>query len=146
MISNIGADFSDDEDAKKTDTKLRDKKRNGYIYDKNKNTKNPDFDDQKKVSNGVGIATKTPSKNQSKNHVQSKLHKATREGLISVVKSVILDDGTLINSLDENGFCPLHIAAQYNRVQILSTLLDSGAVCHTYSVPDGVTPLHVASR
>ena len=77
---------------------------------------------------------------------QSELHKATEKGLLNVVKAVIRDDDSLISSHDENGFCPLHIAAIHNRTHVLQELLDFGADVDVLSIPDGVTPLHVACR
>jgi ankyrin repeat protein len=137
MFSNIGVDLSDEE------TKVNGKKNNSAASTERPNSKNRPLYVKTNGPRGLGSDKKTTP---HKSTAESRLHKAISEGLHSVVNSVIKKDESLMNSHDENGLFPLHIAAQFNRVQIVNTLLAFGANCDIFSIPDGVTPLHVACR
>ena len=57
----------------------------------------------------------------------------------------LLTQGVSPNAtLDEAMVTPLHFAAQSNRLEIASLLLEAGADIHAQSLPDGQTPLDIA--
>ena len=53
--------------------------------------------------------------------------KACREGIIDVVAKHLGDPNTALDELDAKGFAPLHYAARYQQIEIVSMLLNYGA-------------------
>ena len=81
------------------------------------------------------------------------LHQAASEGAIDIVKEHIrqLKIGGNeflygeINKENKKGFTPLHLAAMYNRKNIIKQLLDNGAQINKTGSYDELTPLHLAT-
>lgn len=54
----------------------------------------------------------------------------------------LLSEGSTVNQQDENGFSPMHAAASYNQVELLSVLISLGGDVHLRDA-EGDTPLLV---
>lgn len=52
---------------------------------------------------------------------------ACREGIVDVVRTLLQGSVPTINTLDEEGFAPLHYAARYDRAGIVQLLISAGA-------------------
>ena len=52
---------------------------------------------------------------------------ACREGIVDVVRKLLQGRVPTINSLDDEGFAPLHYAARYDRAAIVQLLISAGA-------------------
>lgn len=87
MFSNGAFEFSADENVKNVD--------------KNQNKRTKSYSAELKYAQNGFVKKQRNSSKRGKDSID--IHKATVEGLISVVKSVILDDGALVNSYDDEG-------------------------------------------
>lgn len=76
------------------------------------------------------------------------LHQACREGIVDVVRTLLHGSVPTINTLDEEGFAPLHYAARYDRATIVQLLINAGADLNVCSDGDNkfTTPLQIAAR
>lgn len=133
MFSNNAFEFSDNDN-----NNYNNAAENYVVKTKQKDTSSK----ESQVHNGY-IYTNAKNKKKRK-HLE--IYKATSEGLISVVRSLIIGDKSLVYECDEEGFYPIHIAAKYNRAQVVSILLEYGAECNMVSSEYGFSPLHMASR
>ena len=50
-----------------------------------------------------------------------------------------------MNSMDDNGYTPMHAAASYNHVELIQFLISRGGNVNIQD-PDGDTPLHVCEN
>lgn len=77
------------------------------------------------------------------------LHKeilwAANEGRADLVESILMQDITTRDSVDEDGYTPLHRAAYSNHVDIAKILIQYGANVNAQTV-DKWTPLHSAVK
>lgn len=55
------------------------------------------------------------------------ISQACREGIVDVVRTLLHGSVPTINTLDEEGFAPLHYAARYDRATIVQLLINAGA-------------------
>jgi len=76
------------------------------------------------------------------------LHQACREGIVDVVRTLLQGSVPTINTLDKEGFAPLHYAARYDRAGIVQLLISAGADLNVCSDGDNkfTTPLQIAAR
>ncbi|KAL9957506.1 hypothetical protein ACROYT_G039145 [Oculina patagonica] len=76
------------------------------------------------------------------------LHQACREGIVDIVRTLLQGRAPTINTLDEEGFVPLHYAARYDRAKIVELLINAGADLNICSDGDNkfTTPLQIAAR
>ena len=65
---------------------------------------------------------------------------AIRQGNLAAVRSIVEKNARVVNSGDDSGFTPLHIAATAGRVEIIGYLLDRGADIEARTA-GGQTPL-----
>lgn len=72
------------------------------------------------------------------------LHKAAQEGLYDVAEYLI-SKGANVNSTDEYGDTPLHIASYFGNLSIVRMLARNGASIHSRN-KSGWTPLHNAAQ
>jgi ankyrin repeat protein len=72
------------------------------------------------------------------------IHEVVRNGDVQAVTRLISENRNLVNSRNELGSTPLHIAASISAPDMVRLLIDKGA---TVNVKDsrGTTPLHVAA-
>jgi ankyrin repeat protein len=52
--------------------------------------------------------------------------------------------GANVNTRDQDGYTPLHLASSDGNVNVVRVLLDAGAIVDATNI-DGYTPLHYAS-
>lgn len=52
---------------------------------------------------------------------------ACREGLVDIVRTVLQGGATTIDTLDEEGFAPIHHAVRYDRAEIVKLLINAGS-------------------
>ena len=78
----------------------------------------------------------------------SALLEAVRDGIANLVNEARgKKDGTKdIDKLNEDGFAPLHKAAQNDQAESVKSLLDQGADIDVQTREDKFTPLHIAAR
>ena len=81
------------------------------------------------------------------------LHQAASEGAIDRVKQIIVDMSNQgkdvfreIDRQNTQGFTALHLAARYNRKNVVRFLLDQEADINRPAVEDCYTPLHLATK
>ncbi|KAJ7386254.1 hypothetical protein OS493_010658 [Desmophyllum pertusum] len=76
------------------------------------------------------------------------LHQACREGLVDLVRTLLQGSAPTINTLDEEGFAPLHYAARYDRAEIVKLLIEASADLNICSDGDNkfTTPLQMTAR
>ena len=55
------------------------------------------------------------------------LPQACRDGIVDVVRTLLEGTVPTIDTLDEEGFAPLHYAARYDRAEIVLLLINAGA-------------------
>jgi hypothetical protein len=72
------------------------------------------------------------------------LHDAVTHGDKNAVQRLI-DQGVDVNSLDENGFRALHLAAMYGATDIAVMLIDHGSAVDATTATGGLTSLHIAA-
>ena len=60
-------------------------------------------------------------------HITLLFPQACREGIVDVVRTLLDGRAPTINTLDEEGFAPLHYAARYDRATIVQLLINAGA-------------------
>ncbi len=72
------------------------------------------------------------------------IHKVVRDGDVREVSKLIATDRNLVNSRNELGSTPLHIAAGNPTPDIARLLLDNGADLNAKD-NNGATPLHIAA-
>ncbi len=78
-----------------------------------------------------------------KTYINSLLHNVCRKGKTELLKTLIAH-GADLNSLDADGRTPLHVAADCNRVEIVTLLIDAGADVNKREEQYGRTPLYLA--
>ena len=52
---------------------------------------------------------------------------AYREGLVDIVRTVLHGGAPTIDTLDEEGFAPIHHAVRYDRAEIVQLLINAGS-------------------
>lgn len=52
---------------------------------------------------------------------------ACREGLVDIVRTVLHGGAPTIDTLDEEGFAPIHHAVRYDRAEIVKLLINAGS-------------------
>ncbi|KAJ1780314.1 hypothetical protein LPJ77_000591 [Coemansia sp. RSA 2523] len=67
---------------------------------------------------------------------------AASEGDLERVKQLVEEDKSQVNAKDHNGYTPLHAAASWKHLELLSYLLDKGGEVNIVD-SDGDTPLHI---
>jgi len=78
------------------------------------------------------------------NHAMaSDIHTAAKNGDITQVKSLIKANPAIINSIDNKGFTPLHIAITKNQIKIVEYLITAGANVNIKN-KNGLSPLFTA--
>ena len=84
---------------------------------------------------------KVPLSKQKRNAKgETKLQVAVIEGKLSVVRSLI-NQGYSVNVRDNNGWTPLHEAANHGHVEICKLLIENGAKVDMVMAQTGLTPL-----
>ncbi len=68
-----------------------------------------------------------------------------KPGAPSTALKLLLDSGAEVNSRDELGLTPLHLAAFRGRVRVAALLIQKGAAVNVASAGGGLTPLHCAA-
>jgi len=58
---------------------------------------------------------------------------------------ILINAGANINALDENGYAPLHLAAQEGHLEVIRTLAKAGADTEIRDQQNNATPLHFAA-
>ena len=58
------------------------------------------------------------------------IHQAVREGRVEVVQEILAQDASLVNTRDDSGLLPLHLAAAHGHTNIVALLL-LAALAHT---------------
>ena len=89
-------------------------------------------------------ATSTPDLNGSGTKLRGSIHKAAEKGNTEAVLAFIRKKRSLVNSRNEHGHVPLHIAALHNSYDVVDLLIRNEA---DVNVQDnfGWTPLHFAA-
>ena len=73
-----------------------------------------------------------------------RIHNAARSGNWNLVRALVKYGVVPVNSRDQYGFTPLHLASRYGRLNVVQELLRHGAHVNPRSLY-GETPLHVAA-
>ena len=74
----------------------------------------------------------------------ARIHNAARSGNWNLVRALVKYGVVPVNSRDQYGFTPLHLASRYGRLNVVHELLSHGAHVNPRSLY-GETPLHVAA-
>ena len=74
----------------------------------------------------------------------ARIHNAARSGNWNLVRALVKYGVVPVNSRDQYGFTPLHLASRYGRLNVVQELLKHGAHVNPRSLY-GETPLHVAA-
>ena len=74
----------------------------------------------------------------------ARIHNAARSGNWNLVRALVKYGVVPVNSRDQYGFTPLHLASRYGRLNVVHELLRHGAHVNPRSLY-GETPLHVAA-
>lgn len=72
------------------------------------------------------------------------MHDAASDGAVNDLKAILLLDPSLLDSKDEFGFTPLHLAADRGHADAVALLLSKGAD-KTILDPDDQTALEIAT-
>ena len=112
----------------------------------------------KLINNSVSIeygknGVETQDKKVCTSNMPFSLHQAASEGLIDQVISYISciskESSDIIQEIDcinLQGLTPLHLAARFNRVNIIAFLLNNGAWIDKPTIEEKNTPLHLAAK
>lgn len=73
--------------------------------------------------------------------LKDSFHQACQMGTLTDVKGWVAK-GASVYELDEEGFCPLHLASRGGNVKVVEYLLEEG--CKGRKAPDGLYPIHAA--
>ena len=76
---------------------------------------------------------------------QSALHRASQGGFCEIIE-ILLKADAILDSVDNEGFTPLHIAVKAGNAKAVKILLESKADPNLTSTESGLAPLHSAAR
>ncbi|KAH9389032.1 PREDICTED: ankyrin repeat domain-containing protein 49-like [Rhagoletis zephyria] len=71
--------------------------------------------------------------------------KAAQRGNLTLVEELLRHDPSCVNVADDDGYTPLHRAAQSNRIEVLKCLIENGAQIDARTV-DGWQAIHSAAQ
>jgi hypothetical protein len=72
------------------------------------------------------------------------LHDCVKSGNLFNIEQILSKESSQINSKDQQGWMPLHLAASMGRSDIIKLLIDNRADVNASGGPSGNTPLHAA--
>lgn len=78
----------------------------------------------------------------------SAIIKASKQGDLATVQSLLAEDSTIVNTRDADGSTPLHYAVWKGHGELVALLLANGADVNAHNTNDhwGTTPLHAAAH